>query len=305
MLAVIILSALRASAQQNPLPPPEVRAHLHQIAHEFPADSLLRRELEAGVHGDGRTYPWMDFARRDGVKRAAIEFNFTWHRGLHDLKVARIMFFTDYEGPDSQVTNSERLGQVARDGLEASLEQVALHRALKGTWFESPEHQHPPKKGWVPASTVVVLHDDPWLPTSPIMYVTTDSSWGPLEDASLLGDRVALKRLLAQGNSKHVDLDNALYWAAGGDDPVLVKWLLHAGAQANSRNLPLFAAARNSRTVNIELLLDAGANPNSKDADGQSALSIVTQLERANSGPLVRRNLVNIAELLKKAGARQ
>jgi len=294
--AMAVFSALQASAQQPP-PPSEVQAHLRHIALGLPTDSPLRRELEAGEHGDGVTYPWMGLAKHDGVKSALVEINFTWHRGLHNLNVARVMFFAEYERQGSQITDSEQLSRFAKDGLRVALEREALRRALRGAWFvESPEYQHPPKKGWVPASTVIVFYDDPWLPLLPAIYVTQDSKWSPLEDASLMSDRVALRRLLAQGNLKRADLDKALFWAAGSDDPVPLKWLLVAGAHAhaNSLSLPLLGAIWNSRTANVRLLLDAGANPNSKDAEGESALSIARRMRSAD-----------IAEMLEKAGAKQ
>jgi hypothetical protein len=175
-VALIVVSTLQAFGQQPPLPPPEVREHLLHVAQELPADSVLRSQLEVGAHGDGVSYPWMDAAKRDSVKRAVIEINFTWHGGLHDLKVVRITFFTSYEGPSSQVTDPQQLAHLERDGLRASLEQAALDRARQGWWLESPEHQHPARKGPVPAATVILLYDDPWLPVLQPRYGIRDTT---------------------------------------------------------------------------------------------------------------------------------
>ncbi len=174
----------------------------------------------------------MEAARRDGVKRALIEVNFTWQRGLHDLRSVRVMFFTAYDGQDSQVTDAGRLAKFESDGLQRLLTQAALDRARNGSWFESPEHEHPPRRGVVPASTMVVLYDDPWLPLLQPMYGIRDTSWSPLEDAASVGNRVAVKRLLSQGNSRQTDLERALIRAARGDDSWIVGLLLSQRSQS-------------------------------------------------------------------------
>jgi len=263
-VAVVVLNTLQIPATL-PIPPAGVQEHLRQIARDLPLDSVLRHQLEDGAHGDGVAYPWMDAMKRAGVKRTAIEVNFTWHRGLHDLKVARVMFFTSYEGPDSQVTDPEKLNQFERDGLQATLEQVGLDRARHGWWFESPEHQHPAKRGRVAAGAVILLYDDPSLPVPPPLYGTRDPSLSPLEQVASIGDRAELKRLLTQDKLKPGDLDKALVWAAAGDDSEIVHWLIAAGARVDSGELPLTAAIANWKIANVKLLLEAGADPNARD----------------------------------------
>ena len=291
-VALVAFSASHMSGQEPPKPGQEIEKRLREVVRQLPANSVLRRRIEAGDLGDGVALPFMDLLRHDEVRRAVVEVDFVWHRGLHNLNVTRLMYFAAYEGSESQITDSERLGQFADDGLEGELKQAALVCASRGAWLESPEHQHPPKKGWVRASTVVVLYDDPWLPVGPVMYQEEPSSWSSLEDASLMGDRVALRQLLAQRSLKRRDLDEGLFWAAREEDPLPMEWLLRAGAPATPH--ALFGAVWASQARNVRILLEAGVNPNSKDADGDTALSVA-----------LRNNDSEIVDLLRKAGATQ
>jgi ankyrin repeat protein len=65
----------------------------------------------------------------------------------------------------------------------------------------------------------------------------------------------------------------ALIHAADWDDPQLVRLLLNAGADVNSRDTPLITAALLNCTEIVKLLLDAGADVNAKrGAIGGTAL---------------------------------
>jgi hypothetical protein len=300
LAAAALLLCPQARTHLSVVPPLPVETHLRQVAKELPAGSVLRHELEAGDHGDGVRYLWMDLAEHDGVKRVEVEVNFTWHRGLHDLQPVRVMFFSSYDESAPQITDPAALEKFDRDGLKSLVEQAALDRARQGTWFESPEHQHPAKRGRVPASTGILLYDDPWLPLLPVWYGIRDVTWSPLEDAAFVGDQVAVKRLLAERhvNKNKKDLDKALGAAALGDHVAVIHLLLDGGANVNARlkngATPLTIAVANGRLRSVDVLLKAGANPSSRNRDGDSALSIAIQHRYAQ-----------IAAILKQAGGRE
>lgn len=295
LVAAILLGSLPCAAQVTSTAPPEVRAHLQEVARGLPADNVLRKEIEFGVHGTGVRDPWMDLAKDDGVKAVEVEVNFTWHRGVHDLQPVRVMFFSSYDEPLEQIRDNAALEKFERDGLKSMLEQAGLDRARQGAWFESPEHQHPPKRGRVPASTGVLLYDDPWLPLPQVWYGIRDVSWSPLDDAAFMDDEVAVKELLAERRVKQTDLDRALAIAALGDSLAAIHLLLDGGANVNARiknyGTALNAAIMSDHSRSVDVLLKAGANPNSKNG-GYSPLSIA--IEHHNG---------EIAAILKQAGA--
>lgn len=298
LIVALLVCPSQGATQGLPGPPPDVLVHLVQIAEQLPRNSFLRHQLEEGDYGSGMTQPWMEVAKRDGVKRALIEVNFIWQRGLHHLRPARVIFFSAYDGPDSQITDTDTLSKFDRDDLTNLVAQAALERAQKGWWLESPEHEHPARKGKVPASTIIVLYDDPWFPVVPSIYGTRDTSWSSLENAAWIGDRVAVKELLSQANLRRVDIDRALVRAAGRNDSWIVNFLLGKGANPNARikgeGNALTTAVFAGEFQNVEILLRAGADPNSKSAMGETPLSIA-----------IRRGHADMVEILQKAGARK
>lgn len=297
LVTTILLGSLPCAAQLTSTPPPEIRAHLQEVARVLPADSVLRKEIEFGVHGTGVRYPWMGLAKDDGVRRVEVEINFTWHRGLQDLRPVRVMFFASYRDTAEQITDAVALKKFEGDGLTGLVEQAALDRARQGVWFESPEHQIPPKRGRVPASTVVLLYEDPWLPLPQVWYGIRDVSWSPLDDAAFMGDQVAVRKLLAERKVKQKDLDRALTMAALGDSVGAIHLLLDGGANVNARTrnaTALMIAVVNDRPGSVEALLKAGANPNFRNQQGDSLLEIALQ-----------HHYNQVAGILRQAGARE
>lgn len=296
LVTAVLFGSLLRPAQLTSTPPPDIRRHLQDVARGLPADSILRKEIEFGVHGTGVRYPWMDLAKNDGVMRIEVEVNFTWHRGLQDLQPVRVMFFSSYDDLAEQITDNAALENFKIDGLRSKVEQAALNRARQGVWFESPEHQIPRKRGRVPASTVVLLYDDPWLPLPQVWYGTRDMRWTPLDDAAFMGDQVAVRKLLAEKKVKQRDLDSALSWAATEDSVSVIHLLLDGGADTNvqmkSGGTALTIAVANGHPRSVGILLKAGADPNSRDAEGDSALDIAVQ-----------HHYEQVAAILRKFGA--
>lgn len=102
--------------------------------------------------------------------------------------------------------------------------------------------------------------------------------------AALEGDLATVRKLLRDGTSANAVASGgtpALHYAAMSlDGEVVVKALLEAGANANSKNAagltPLFFACINGKenTRIVRMLLKAGANVNAKSDDGETPLMI-------------------------------
>jgi hypothetical protein len=285
-LKVALLLALGFQASQGAREfSTDTQEHLHQVAETLPPNSTLRRALSGGAHGDGIRHPWMDEMKRAGVKCARVELGLTWFFGPRFLKIARVMYFSEYDNPDSQIVGAERIKYFQSSGLEKKLQEVALQRGAHGMWFESPPAQHPSRWGPVPAGIQIELFDEEWLPNFPPFYWNRDTSQSPLVRAVAAGDRFETRKLLSEGKLDTNDLDNALHWAACGDDPGAVRELLAQGARVNTADnsgyTPLMGAINNERIANAKILIDAGANVNARIPEsGDTALTLPLYYKR-------------------------
>jgi ankyrin repeat protein len=263
----------------------QVQERLRSIAETLPSDSLLRRMLNSGAHGDGIHHPWMDEMRYHGVKGAKVQISLTWFFGPRSLRVTRVMYFTEYDDPDSQVTDPQKTKFFQSTGLEQRLKEVALQRGLHGRWFESPLAQHPWRLGLVDAGTEVDLFDEEWLPILPEFYWNLDTAQGALTRAVASGDRFDTKNLLSERRFTTGDLDDALEWAASGMNPTMVRDLLAAGAHVNATSksgyTPLMGAINNGRIANAKILLEAGADVSVRNPEfSDTALTLALYYKR-------------------------
>lgn len=283
------LAGILALALQLAQSPTEVSSqsqrHLREVADALPADSTLRQALQNGAHGDGIHYSWMDEMNSSGVKCVKVEIHLTWFFGPRFLKIARIMYFTSYDDPDSQVTDPERIKFFQTSGLEAKLKEVALKRGRRGFWFESPPHQHPPRWWPVAAAVRIDLMDDEFLPVFPQLYRDFDTSQTQLVRAVAAGDRFETQKILSQGKLDSRDLSQAFVWAGAERDTNTVRALLSAGANVNAQdhkgNTALMAAAAYNNVRAVKVLLDAGADRTIKNKNGETALSIASNANYA------------------------
>lgn len=302
-IVTILALALSSVMAQTPVSQaqsasPSAEENVRKLIASLPPISGWRRLLEQGARGDGIHHVWMDEMSDDGVKLAVFNFEFDWtERGkkLTNWRLVSEEYYADYD-LRRLISSAERLDKIRSTGLQKTLGNVALARAMKGNWVEYPADDR--GTGY----RQIFLADNEWLPVqlSPFFgqYVAGTTS---LMHAAMLGDVVRIKRLLAQGvdaNAIGPDGSTALMWAAAAGTPLAVNALLRAGAKVNlnpsGKGDALIAAVANNRPENVRILLNAGADPNSRNAEGQSALSIASS-----------KNYFDIAKLLTQAGARK
>jgi len=300
-LALPLLLALGSA------PPPQAAnptggEGVRQLIESLPPKSMWRNMLEKGAMGDGIRRPWMDEMRMQGIKFAAVTYEFEWTQGgaaLKDWRLASTRYFTDYDYLILQsIMDPIRLKAIHSSGLEAKLEAVALARAKHGIWIESPRDQRPARQTGT-GYRQIFLADNEWLPVQMFPWFGQyEPGTTSLMHAALLGEVERIRALLAEGvdvNAVSANGSTALLYATEADSPETVQTLLAAGADPNkattngSTALMISSAGGDVRLVGM--LVKAGANPNSRDASGDTALSIATQ-----------RNQWEVVKLLKLAG---
>ncbi len=112
--------------------------------------------------------------------------------------------------------------------------------------------------------------------------ITAPPVAAPVADAARVGDLVAVRTLLAEGedaNAAHGDGMSALHWAASRGDAELVRTLTQAGATVDAVTrigayTPLLVASEAGQSEVVDLLLAAGADPGARSANGVTALHL-------------------------------
>jgi len=263
--------------------------HIRRLIQSLPDDSRLRHYLEAGHHGNGVHYPWMDDMLRLDVKHVVFFVERKGRRKLRNIKIVHIVYFSDFDGNCSQITDPERLSRIQGSGLEAKLLEVATQRGL----VEPILSMHGTHR-W-DASGVVKLYANERVP-----YVSGlapgANSQTPFEQAIGMNDLVELMRILQAGVTSD-QLDSAMWMTDYVDNSCMMKALLKAGGNVNhtdseGRTILMEAVRYNSLRV-ARVLLAAGANPNARSSRNESVLSLA--LAEHNDA---------MVSLLKSAGAR-
>lgn len=236
----------------------------------------------------------MDEMKKYGVKLAVFDLEFDWSDGgskLENWRIAWEEFFQDYN-KETPATEAQ-LSEIAASGLRQHLEDIALARAKKGVWTEYPDATH--GTGYYQ----VVFADAEWFPELPHFLGQYEPGTTPLMHAAMLDEPARAKRLLAEGadvNTISPQGDTALDWAAWADTPALLRILLRPAVNVKQsvKNNALIVAVSCDRLQNAKVLLRAGANVKSKNAKGQTALSIATE-----------KYYLAMVKLLRDAGAHE
>jgi hypothetical protein len=323
---ILLLSAWTLAGQNKP--DPVAKEHIQTIVNTLPVDSSLRRSLEAtyvtdegqkqlseikrtissavlrrfmeaAVLPDGIHEPWMDNMKRAGVKLAMLEVDGVWRTETHfnPQPPKRIIYRKNYDGPGSQITDSQELASIRERGLETELQEVAVQKSKAAVWIGIDS---PPKDGDF-CNVEIYLFDNEWLIDHSLKTNSpTISRYDPetflLGHAASVSDVLTVQQQLSTHKFSQQDLDNALYEAVlyPSDNTDVIALLLKAGANVNAEirhggTTALMNAVPQFNLSNIKLLLSSGADVSRKTRDGLTAYSIaqqqIKQFEQSGTRP--------------------
>src|SRR5713226_208184 len=104
LLLQSVLLLIGARPNMSQLPP------AGQLVNELPPCSVLREELERGVHGDGVDKPYMARMRAQGVRRALVEVRAVFRRNqAESAHVVRRLYFRQFDGADAQISDGGKI----------------------------------------------------------------------------------------------------------------------------------------------------------------------------------------------------
>jgi hypothetical protein len=275
--AVCALSLIACSFQA-PLPGDNfdetAREHIRQIAQTLPPDSRLRLSLQEGKHGDGVREPWMGTMRREGVRRALVrtEFSLRGRQPADDVKVSRILYFSEYEGNCAQISDPRRLEEIRASGLGEDVGKAAVQRTA--------QRNVQVVDGLVTALRGVgdqVFFDDEWLPAPhPFLSPSSATKPHPFLQAIDMGDTAFALALVHSGLDPALR-DTGIWLALTSDEWCVVTGLLASGVDPNLRDQDgltlLMEAAKLGTQRSAEALLAAGADARATASLGKTALS--------------------------------
>lgn len=262
--SVLVLIGARPGMSQ--LPPA-----VSQLVNELPPCSVLREELERGVHGNGVDELYMARMRAQGVRRVLLEVRAVFRKNRAESPhVVRRLYFRQFDGADAQISDEVRIQAIDTSGLAAMLDDLARSRVGAA----------PLVRGEGPftgdqVSSFVEFFADAWLPEQKVLLFPTGHP-APLTGAVVNGDAADTRALLQSNKFSKKQLDRALFDAVLSryDNTTVIDVLLKAGADVNSRALdgstPLMSAV--ARPCNLRPLLDRGADLDARDKWGKNAL---------------------------------
>lgn len=257
-----------ATGRAMPQSPP-----VQQLINELPLCSVLRSELQRGVHGEGIKQPYMDKMGELGVQRAMIEVRAVRRRNRpQGMQVVRRLFYRRFDGPDAQISDEGVLNAIGVSGLEADLDRIARNRVSTAPIVKAGDWPVRSKR----LVSFVEFFADPWMPEQPALLFALSGSAATTTSAVVESDAPGTRALLKSNKFSKKELDRSLFDAVLSryDNSTVIKLLMDAGADANARNeegtTPLMNAV--ARPCNLRPLLDGGANLYARDKWGKTAL---------------------------------
>jgi hypothetical protein len=262
-ISLVIMLSLTGYPQQR---------ESRQLFDELPACSLLREELDK-QHGNGVDQPYMSNMRAQGVRRASIQVQAACEKGkAEDVRIVRRLYFSQFDGPNSQISDKATLDAIPKSGLQAELDKIVLDEIATAKIAGRVDPQPFP---FCRVSTVAQIYANAWLPQNDPM-LSPSGRTTPLLEAVVSGDSSGTQEVLRSHRFTRKELDRAMLDAALSqfDNTASIGLLLQAGANVNARapdgTTPLMIAI--SYPCNLKPLLDGGADLNSRDKWGRTAL---------------------------------
>lgn len=280
MIAMVVLLLAQTSFSQGPS-----EGSIKEILNQLPPCSVLREDLEQHKSGEGIEQPYMQKMRQQGVKRALLDVDSVLHKGKPtDLQVVRRLYFRQYDGRDSAITDETSLKAIETSGLQAMLDEIAFSRVSAAPILRAVDVWHLPLGKQ--KSSFVEFFSEPWLAPEHVLLYQSHRSRVLLADTVIVGDVLGTQKLLGSRRFKKEELDRALFDAVLSryDNSTVIRLLLDAGADVNARahdgSTPLRSAV--GRPCNLRPLLDRGADPGARDRWGATALDIA-RVQKLNS----------------------
>jgi hypothetical protein len=240
----------------------------------------LRKEVESSNSGIRIDQEYMAAMRRAGVKRAFLEIDSIWRRGKPEhARTTRRLLFSQYDGPDSQIIDSNRLRQIEIQGLDAILDALAYQRVSNAHLFQGFEGRPVKSLEGKPMYSYVEFMADAQLPEQNTV-VSPSGKWNPVVHAAYLGDVIALEKDLVQNPAKST-LNRALLDAVLNpyDNTQAIVLLIRSGADVNFHGhhgvTPLMNAVPHA--CNVRALIELGARVADADKWGRTALDLAKQ----------------------------
>lgn len=105
----------------------------------LPPCSILR---DAREHMEGKpAEPYMEAMRSQSIRRAFLELHSTRsHSGPTDIRVVLHLYFSQFDGPGSLVTDETTLKKIRDSGLEATLDDLAKARVLHAPFLQGMDY---------------------------------------------------------------------------------------------------------------------------------------------------------------------
>jgi hypothetical protein len=296
LTAAIILASSAPGSPQSTLPSTQTEARIRRLIDSMPIDDALRLSFEEGNRGDGVHYSWRDLMHSEGVRRALIVITFDWQDRPANLKAARTLYYSKYDGDCAQITDPPRLESIRSSGLQQQLIEFAMKRTTEMRWV-TIDNPRPHSRG----ITKIYALDDEWLPSPATNFVDPDADSGLLFPIGFFDDEPAVAQFASSKSKTQAQLNAALFEAVNStDDSCVIKALIAAGSNVNPHNkygtTPLSIAAADGKLNDVRSLLEAGADPNVRDSDGK------TLLWNAEQGH--GRYYAGVVQILKKYSAK-
>jgi hypothetical protein len=284
---VLLLLGTQSAMPQSPPP-------VEQLINELQPCSVLRTELEDGTYGSGLDQPYMSRMRQLGVQRVLLELKAEVRDNrAKGIEVVRRLYFRQFDGAKSQISDEATLNTIEASGLKADLYRIALSRVSTAPIVRGADPHFSSTKQ---VSSVVEFFANAWLPEHQVSLFRSGRP-EPLTGTVVNGDAAGTKALLTSRKFTKDQLNRALFVAAISryDNRDVIKLLVDAGADVNARtpdgSTPLVSAV--GRPCNLRPLLDSGADLNARDKWGRNALQVARETKEGAAVSLLEKSASN------------
>ena len=219
--------------------------------------------------------PYMEAMQGQSVQRAFLELHSTRsHSGPTDIRVVLHLYFSQFDGPGSLVTDETTRKKIRDSGLEATLDDLAKARVSHAPVFA----RHGLRRRDHNLYSYVEFFATPEFVPQRTVLSPIGASPQEMPHAAYVGDVAGLSRMLEGRRYDTNQLNMAMLIAAQSryDNGAVISLLIKAGADVNARGdqgtTPLMVSV--TSPCNLKALLERGARITDQDNDGKTAEAI-------------------------------